>query len=105
VWHIESTRLSLWDQLACFYSLRTINHGGYNLDIHGGQLARLDVKPFNLQAATHFGRLRAELYRIGKPIAPYDMRLRLMQAHWAWSWRQTTPRNLRAPGLRIIDWV
>jgi tRNA(fMet)-specific endonuclease VapC len=29
--------------------------------------------PFNDQAGTHFGQMRAELYRIGKPIGPYDM--------------------------------
>lgn len=38
-----------------------------------GLLARLEVLPFDSMAATHFGQVRAELYRAGKPIGPYDM--------------------------------
>jgi len=35
--------------------------------------ARLEVVPFDNKAAYHFGRIRAELYRTGQPIGPYDM--------------------------------
>lgn len=35
--------------------------------------ARLDVLPFDSKAAYHFGQIRAELYRAGRPIGPYDM--------------------------------
>jgi tRNA(fMet)-specific endonuclease VapC len=35
--------------------------------------ARLEVLPFDNHAAYHFGRIRAELYRSGTPIGPYDM--------------------------------
>ncbi len=35
--------------------------------------ARLEVLPFDNKAAYHFGRIRAALYRTGKPIGPYDM--------------------------------
>jgi len=35
--------------------------------------ARLDVVPFDNKAAYHFGQIRAELYRTGQPIGPYDM--------------------------------
>ena len=38
-----------------------------------GFLARLEVAPFDTHAATHFGQLRAALYRTGTPIGPYDM--------------------------------
>ena len=36
-------------------------------------VARLEVLPFNNNAAYHFGQIRAELYSVGKPIGPYDM--------------------------------
>ena len=35
--------------------------------------ARLEVLPFDEAAAYHFGQIRAELYRTGRPIGPYDM--------------------------------
>jgi tRNA(fMet)-specific endonuclease VapC len=35
--------------------------------------ARLEVVPFDNKAAYHFGQIRAELYRKGQPIGPYDM--------------------------------
>ena len=35
--------------------------------------ARLEVLPFDEAAAYHFGQIRAELYRTGCPIGPYDM--------------------------------
>ena len=34
--------------------------------------ARLDVLAYDLEAANHTGRIRAELARLGKPIGPYD---------------------------------
>lgn len=37
-----------------------------------GLTARLDVLPFDATAATHAGRIRAELARAGTPIGPYD---------------------------------
>ena len=35
--------------------------------------ARLEVLSFDIKAAYHYGRIRAELYKTGKPIGPYDM--------------------------------
>ena len=36
-------------------------------------VARLEVLPFDNNAAHHFGQIRAKLYSIGRPIGPYDM--------------------------------
>ncbi len=36
-------------------------------------IAQLDVLPFGIVEANHFGRIRSELYRIGQPIGSYDM--------------------------------
>jgi len=35
-------------------------------------IARLEVKPFDPQAAIHFGQIRAALAKIGRPVGPYD---------------------------------
>lgn len=71
-----------------------------------GLAARLDVSPFDTEAATHFGQLRAELYRSGNPIGPYDM----MIAGHARSLGLILVTNnanefSRVPGLRIENWV
>lgn len=71
-----------------------------------GFLARVEVAAFDTGAATHFGQLRAELYRIGRPIGPYDM----MIAGHARSLGLTLVTNNqrefeRVPGLRTDDWT
>ena len=37
-----------------------------------GFAARLEVLPYDNEAAAHTGQLRAELRKIGRPIGPYD---------------------------------
>ncbi len=68
--------------------------------------ARLDVSPFGDQAAAHFGQLRAELYRQGKPIGPYDM---MLAGHARSLGLILVTNNLkefeRVPGLRVENWV
>jgi tRNA(fMet)-specific endonuclease VapC len=67
---------------------------------------RLEVVPFEEHAAEHFGQLRAELYRIGQPIGPYDMMI-------TWHARalglilvtNKVKEFERVPGLRIESWV
>lgn len=44
-----------------------------NLEDIEAMAARLEVVPFDSKAAYHFGRIRAELYRKGQSIGPYDM--------------------------------
>lgn len=36
-------------------------------------IARLEVLPFDTKAAYHYGQIRSQLYKMGKPIGPYDM--------------------------------
>lgn len=71
-----------------------------------GLVARLEVAPFEEHAAEHFGQLRAELYRIGKPIGPYDM---MIAAHARSMGLILITNNMkefeRVPGLRIENWV
>lgn len=71
-----------------------------------GLAARLTVLPFDDNAATQFGQLRAELAKKGKPIGPYD----LMIAGHARALGLTLVTNntrefKRVPGLRIENWI
>lgn len=67
--------------------------------------ARLDVVHFDDRAAAHYGRLRADLEREGRPIGPYD----LMIAAHARSLGLTLVTNnerefRRVPGLLLENW-
>ena len=71
-----------------------------------GLAARLDVLPFDPAAATHAGRIRAELARAGTPVGPYD----LMIAGHARSLGLTLVSNNlrefeRVQGLLMENWV
>lgn len=71
-----------------------------------GLIARLEVAPFEDHASEHFGQLRAELYRIGRPIGPYDM---MIACHARAMGLILVTNNMkefkRVPGLRIENWV
>jgi len=71
-----------------------------------GLVARLEVLPLDSSAATHFGQLRAELAKVGRPIGPYDQ----MIAGHARSLglilvTNDTNEFERVPGLRIDNWA
>jgi len=64
------------------------------------------VAPFEDRAPKYFGQLRAKLYRIGRPIYPYDM----MIAGYARAMGLILVTNNmkkfeRVPGLRVENWV
>ena len=67
--------------------------------------ARMDVLPFDYLAATHFGQLRAELMRKGKPIGPYDS---MIAGHARSLGLILVTNNMRefkrVPGLRVENW-
>lgn len=71
-----------------------------------GLVARIDVTPFDHHAAEHFGQLRAELYKIGQPIGPYDM---MIAGHARANGLILVTNNLkefeRVPALRLENWV
>jgi tRNA(fMet)-specific endonuclease VapC len=67
---------------------------------------RLVVLPFSANAASHFGQLRVELQRSGRPIGPYDM---LVAAHARAEGLILVTNNerefRRVPGLLMENWV
>lgn len=77
-----------------------------NLADINGLIARMEVSAFEEHASEHFGQLRAELYKTGQPIGPYDM----MIAGHARSMglilvTNNTKEFERVPGLRLENWV
>ena len=77
-----------------------------NLRVLEGFVARMDVIPFDSEAAVQSGQLRAELAKKGTPIGPYD----LMIAGHARSEGFILVTNnekefVRVPGLRVENWL
>ncbi len=71
-----------------------------------GFTARLEVLPYDDDAAIHTGKIRAELARLGRPIGPYDQ----MIAGHARSRGLIIVTNdsiefERVPGIRLENWV
>jgi tRNA(fMet)-specific endonuclease VapC len=68
--------------------------------------ARLEVLPFSPKAAIHYGQVRAELDRLGKPVGSLDM---LIGAHARAEGLVVVTNNVREfrriSGLRVENWV
>jgi tRNA(fMet)-specific endonuclease VapC len=67
---------------------------------------RLEVLPFPAKAAAHFGQIRADVERLGKPVGPLDM---LIGAHARAEGLIVVTNNAREfqrlPGVRVENWV
>ncbi len=68
--------------------------------------ARLEVLSFPAKAAAHYGQMRAELERRGKPVGPHDM---LIGAHARAEGLIVVTNNAREfrrmPGIRVENWA
>lgn len=68
--------------------------------------ARMEVLPFDSQAAVHFGQVRAELARAGKLIGSYDL---MIAGHARSQGLILVTNNLRefkrVRGLRVENWA
>jgi len=69
-------------------------------------VARLDVLPFAEKAAAHYGQVRAELARAGRPSGPHDMQI---AGHARSEGLIVVTNNMREfarmPGIRAENWV
>ena len=69
-------------------------------------VARLDMLPFGVKAAAHYGQVRAELKRAGTPCGPHDMQI---GGHARSEGLIVVTKNLREfsrmPGIRTENWV
>jgi tRNA(fMet)-specific endonuclease VapC len=77
-----------------------------NLNVVEGFAARMDILPFDRDAAIHTGQLRAELAKMGSPVGPYDG---LIAGHARSRGLIVVTNNRkefsRVPGLRSEDWI
>lgn len=60
-----------WGELV--YGVERSSQPERNLADIEAMAARLDIIPFDRDAANHFGQIRADLYQAGQAIGPYDM--------------------------------
>jgi tRNA(fMet)-specific endonuclease VapC len=71
-----------------------------------GFAARLDVLPYDNDAAAHTGQLRAELKKMGRPIGPYD---EMIAGHARSQGLVVVTNNIKqfevVPGIRLANWV
>jgi tRNA(fMet)-specific endonuclease VapC len=69
-------------------------------------VARLEVLPFGVKAAAHYGQMRAELERIGSPCGSHDMQI---GGHARSEGLAVVTNNLREfarmQGLRTENWL
>jgi tRNA(fMet)-specific endonuclease VapC len=69
-------------------------------------VARLDVLPFEANAAAHYGQVRAELELMGTPCGPHDMQI---GGHARSEGLIVVTNNMREfsrmPGIRVENWV
>ncbi|MBR8654636.1 tRNA(fMet)-specific endonuclease VapC [Achromobacter sp. Marseille-Q0513] len=71
-----------------------------------GFLKRLEVLNYDRAAATHAGRLRAELARAGTPIGPYDAMIAGHARSRGFVLVTNNTREFsRVSGLRLDDWT
>lgn len=71
-----------------------------------GLIARMDVLPFDSDAATHAGQIRAELAQKGQLIGPYDQ---MIAGHVRATSLILVTNNMReferVAGIRLENWV
>lgn len=76
-----------------------------NLTDIEAMVARLELLPFDVKAAYHFGQIRSALYRMGKPIGPYDMMIAGQARASALILVTNNAKEFeRVPGLLLEDW-
>ncbi len=69
-------------------------------------VARLDVLSFGSKAAAHYGQMRAELERAGKPCGPHDLQIGSHARSEGLILVTNNRREFdRMPGLRVENWV
>ena len=77
----------------------------FNMDVLRIGLPALRVWPFDIRAAYEYGRLAAELRRIGRPMQPIDIMVAAVALTLGSCTVVTKDSDLSAiPGLRVENW-
>lgn len=104
--HHGQTCISTITLMELIYGAEKSSMPERNLADIEGFAARLEVLPYDREAAAHTGQLRAELAKAGTPIGPYDQ---MIAGHARSQGLVLVTNNRRefdrVPGLRVEDWV
>ncbi|MFC0311341.1 VapC toxin family PIN domain ribonuclease [Chromohalobacter japonicus] len=88
------------------YGAEKSSNPEHNIGVVESFAARLEVLPYDNDAAAHTGQLRAELAKAGTPIGPYDQ---MIAGHARSQGLIVVTNNLReferVSGLRLDDWT
>lgn len=69
-------------------------------------VARVAILPFSLEAAAHFGEIRADLERSGTPIGAYDLMIAAQARSEGLILVTNNTREFgRVAGLRVENWI
>ena len=105
--HYGQTSISSITMMELAYGAEKSANPERNLNVLEGFAARLEVLPYDAEAAAHTGQLRAEQAKAGKPIGlPYDQ---MIAGHARSAGLILVTNNLkefeRVAGLRLENWV
>lgn len=92
-------------QSGAFFGAYKSERRAENLAILDDLFAGFSSLPFDGAAAREFGRIRADLQRVGTPIGPYDLQIAAIAlAHNLTLVTHNTDEFKRVSALQIDDW-
>jgi len=104
--HADQMCISSVTLMELIYGAERSSRPEENLKTIEGLAARLDVLPYEDEAAAHTGQIRSDLAKVGKPIGPYD---NMIAGHARSRGLILVTNNenefKRVSGLRSINWA
>ena len=104
--HADQMCISSVTLMELIYGAERSSRPEENLKTIEGLAARLDVLPYEDEAAAHTGQIRSDLAKVGKPIGPYD---NMIAGHARSRGLILVTNNenefKRVSGLRPINWA
>jgi len=104
--HADQMCISSVTLMELIYGAERSSRPEENLKTIEGLAARLDVLPYEDEAAAHTGQIRSDLAKVGKPIGPYD---NMIAGHARSRGLILVTNNenefKRVSGLRLINWA
>lgn len=104
--HYGQMAISSVTLMELLYGAERSSNAAGNLKVVEGFAARVEVLPYEENAAAHTAQIRAELAAAGKPIGPYDQ---MIAGHARSQGLIVVTNNVaefsRVPGLRVDNWV
>ena len=104
--HYDQLAISTITLMELIFGAHKSANSARNLREVEGLAARVEVLPYDFDAAAHTGQLRAELAKLGTPIGPYDQMIAgLARSRGLILVTNNVSEFSRVPGLRIENWT